>query len=668
MVDIDKLCPGCMQHLENSNTTCPHCGYPEKRLTVKDSLPVFSILAGKYLLGAPLGKGGFGITYIAMHLPDEKIVAIKEFFPANLAVRDTDNETVVPADDTKAVYYRTGMKSFSEEGRILYLLSDIEHVVHVAEQIQANNTTYLVMEYVPGISLKKYMKQQQKRFSEQETLTLMQPILLALQAMHQKGILHRDISPENLMLSPDNTLTLIDFGAARTFSRSDDDNLTVILKRGYAPEEQYHSNSRQGPWTDLYAVCAVMYQMLTGILPQEASARAEEDHLTPISRIEGLSLSPSTCAALEKGLQMDPMERYPDIGTLMKVLYPAKKKAARETPDKDNFNEALEHLNINSTLKTDVKPEENAASGASAPIASQTCTHHVPQSSSNTKENPDVGKKKHKKIIIAAAAIILVFCFFYLRSPGFYQLVTSSDPYANSLIKQMNNAFESQDHDLLLSTMDEVDSIFGWTPHEDEYNRTHSILTNDIVSAMPTWCKKLNEHLNDFDFSFTNTFCLDYMTLEDEDYKDRITEETRTIGIFIAMNACLANDETFYGTLLDRNNTQDIISDIYNTIYRSASSYGYSLGLSPELTGMGAVYLTYIMAFEHPDSVDSWQWKEENLTVLHDALKNFFYFYPESVTALLDYFNYTDDFSQFRANDDFIQQMKLFIDENNISS
>lgn len=333
MVDIDKLCPGCMQHLKDSNTTCPHCGYPEKHLTVKDSLPVFSILAGKYLLGAPLGKGGFGITYIAMHLPDEKIVAIKEFFPANLAVRDTDNETVVPADDTKAVYYRTGMKSFSEEGRILYLLSDIEHIVHVTEQIQANNTTYLVMEYVPGISLKKYMKQQQKLFSEQETLTLMQPILSALQAMHQKGILHRDISPENLMLSPDNTLTLIDFGAARTFSRSDDDNLTVILKRGYAPEEQYHSNSRQGPWTDLYAVCAVMYQMLTGILPQEASARAEEDHLTPVSRIEGLSLSPSTCAALEKGLQMDPMERYPDIGALMKVLYPAKKEAAREITD-----------------------------------------------------------------------------------------------------------------------------------------------------------------------------------------------------------------------------------------------------------------------------------------------------------------------------------------------
>lgn len=665
MVDIDKLCPRCMQHLKDSNTTCPHCGYPEKHLTVKDSLPEFSILAGKYLLGAPLGKGGFGITYIAMHLPDEKIVAIKEFFPANLAVRDTDNETVVPADDTKAVYYRTGMKSFSEEGRILSLLSDIEHIVHVTEQIQANNTTYLVMEYVPGISLKKYMKQQQKLFSEQETLTLMQPILIAMQAMHQKGILHRDISPENLMLSPDNTLTLIDFGAARTFSRSDDDNLTVILKRGYAPEEQYHSNSRQGPWTDLYAVCAVMYQMLTGILPQEASARAEEDHLTPISRVEGLSLSPSTCAALEKGLQMDPMERYPDIGALMKVLYPAKKEAAREITDNSpKETQEMDASEKNAELpKPDVKPEGNAASSASTPVADKTCTHHAQQSSSNTKENPDVGKKKHKKIIIAAVAIILVFCFFFLHSPGFSHLVTSSDPYANSLIKQMNDAFESQDHDLLLSAMDEVDNVFGWTPHSDEYNRPHSILTDNITSAMPTWCENLNEHLDDFGFSFTNTFCLDYTTLEDDYYKDRITEETRTIGVFIALNACLANEGT-----LDAYNTQGSISNIYNTIYCSAFSHGILYGFSPELTGMGAVYLTYIMAFEHPDSVDSWLWKEENLTVLHDALKNFFYFYPESVTALLDYFNYPNDFSQFKANDDFMQQMKLFIDENNISS
>lgn len=508
MVDIDKLCPGCMQHLENSNTTCPHCGYPEKRLIVKDSLPVFSILAGKYLLGTPLGKGGFGITYIAMHLSDEKIVAIKEFFPANLAVRDTDNETVVPADDTKAVYYLTGMKSFSEEGRILYLLSDIEHIVHVAEQIQANNTTYLVMEYVPGISLKKYMKQQQKLFSEQETLTLMQPILIALQAMHQKGILHRDISPENLMLSPDNTLTLIDFGAARTFSRSDDDNLTVILKRGYAPEEQYHSNSRQGPWTDLYAVCAVMYQMLTGILPQEASARAEEDHLTPISRIEGLSLSPSTCAALEKGLQMDPMERYPDIGALMKVLYPAKKEKTQEITD----NSPKETHEMDASEKNAERPKQPESANASSAINTyDQVSAPAPDSTVREKEPPKKKSRKRRYIaigLIAALCFDLVFggpLFFHIRGyryPWFIRPFSSSidtpEGYA------MNDALKLNDRELLLSSIREVNDMWDKViNHPDEYS--DKIYTKSYIKQLPKWCKKLSENWDNFGFDLTSS-------------------------------------------------------------------------------------------------------------------------------------------------------------------
>ena len=267
MLDIQHLCPGCMHRWDDPTTDCPRCGYPKDRLTPRDALPVISILAGKYLIGSPLGKGGFGITYIAMRLTDETIVAIKEFFPNELAIRDVNGETVLPADAAKAVYYRTGMKSFTEEGRILHMLSDVEHIVHVLDMVQANGTSYLVMEYVPGISLKKYMKAQNGPFTEKRALEMIRPILLALSAMHSRHILHRDISPENLMVQPDQTLTLIDFGAARTFSQDDDDNLTVILKRGYAPEEQYHSDSRQGPWSDLYAICAVLYQMLTGIRP-----------------------------------------------------------------------------------------------------------------------------------------------------------------------------------------------------------------------------------------------------------------------------------------------------------------------------------------------------------------------------------------------------------------
>lgn len=660
MVDIDKLCPGCMQHLKDSNTTCPHCGYPEKRLTVKDSLPIFSILAGKYLLGAPLGNGGFGITYIAMHLPDEKIVAIKEFFPANLAVRDTDNETVVPADDTKAVYYRTGMKSFSEEGRILYLLSDIEHVIHVAEQIQANNTTYLVMEYVPGISLKKYMKQQQKLFSEQETLTLMQPILIALQAMHQKGILHRDISPENLMLSPDNTLTLIDFGAARTFSRSDDDNLTVILKRGYAPEEQYHSNSRQGPWTDLYAVCAVMYQMLTGILPQEASARAEEDHLTPISRIEGLSLSPSTCAALEKGLQMDPMERYPDIGALMKVLYPAKKEKTQEITD----NSPKETHEMDASEKNAERPKQPESANASSAINTyDQVSVPAPDSTVREKEPPKKKSRKRRYIaigLIAALCFDLVFggpLFYHIRGyryPWFIRPFSSSidtpEGYA------MNDALKLNDRELLLSSIREVNDMWDKViNHPDEYS--DKIYTKSYIQQLPEWCKKLSENWDNFGFDLTTTYNAE------DNVPNQSQQEALDIGLLIA-HTVISADLSY----IDSDEACTAISALFDTAYSSAAAYASENGYGDYTTfaGLNPVHLLYSMPLisEQFEGVESIYAMDDSKTTLHNAIQRFFDTHQDAVA---EYSVWINDSDENVTTDDFMQQMILYIDENNIS-
>lgn len=661
MVDIDKLCPGCMQHLKDSNTTCPHCGYPEKHLTVKDSLPVFSILAGKYLLGAPLGKGGFGITYIAMHLPDEKIVAIKEFFPANLAVRDTDNETVVPADDTKAVYYRTGMKSFSEEGRILYLLSDIEHIVHVTEQIQANNTTYLVMEYVPGISLKKYMKQQQKLFSEQETLTLMQPILSALQAMHQKGILHRDISPENLMLSPDNTLTLIDFGAARTFSRSDDDNLTVILKRGYAPEEQYHSNSRQGPWTDLYAVCAVMYQMLTGILPQEASARAEEDHLTPISRIEGLSLSPSTCAALEKGLQMDPMERYPDIGALMKVLYPAKKEVALEITD----NSPKETQEMDASEKNAERPKQPESANASSAINTyDQVSAPVPDSTVSEKEPP---KKKSRKRRYIAIGLIAALCFdlvfggplFYpirgYRYPWFIRPFSSSIGTPESYA--MDDALKLNDRETLLSSIREVNDMWDKViNHPDEYS--DKIYTKAYIKQLPKWCTKLSENWDNFDFDLTSSY-----NTESNVSANQSQQEAADIGILIA-HTVISADLSY----IDSDEACTAISTLFDTAYSSGAAYASENGYADYTTFAGfiPVHLLYSMPLisEQFEDVESIYAMDDSKTTLHNAIQHFFDMHQDAVAEFSVWIDFS---SEDNAKDDFLQQMKLYIDENNIS-
>lgn len=419
MIDTEHLCPGCMQLRDHMDGSCPVCGYPEKHLTVKGSLPVFSILAGRYLLGCPLGKGGFGITYIAMDLPTEQIVAIKEFFPADHAVRDSDEEQVLPVNEEKALYFRTGMRSFSEEGRLLSLCASIPGIVPFREMLQANGTAYLVMDYIPGLSMRKYMKLQGGPFTEGRALKLMKPILTALAAMHQKGIIHRDISPENLILGPDQTLTLIDFGAAREFNRDEGENLTVILKRGYAPEEQYHSDSRQGPWSDLYAACAVLYHMLTGILPQEAAARAENDQLVPISRLNNLSLSASTCQALEKGLQVDPAERYADISALMKDLYPRKdtemvEDGIAEKENKENSEATEEAASADTEGRKEESPEarkdmeniedireDSAKKEDTSKANAEEETRHPCEDSTETQISSDMKKYKEKSAQIS---------------------------------------------------------------------------------------------------------------------------------------------------------------------------------------------------------------------------------------------------------------------------
>lgn len=681
MLDVNKLCPGCMHPREDSDIICPHCSYPQNFLTVEDSLPVFSILAGKYLLGAPLGKGGFGITYIALHLPDEKIVAIKEFFPLDLAVRDTDQETVVPADPSKAVYYRTAMKSFSEEGRILYLLSDVPYIVHVKEQLQANGTTYLVMDYVSGVPLKKYMKIRQAPFSEEDALTMMRPILLALRMMHKKNILHRDISPENLMVHSDLSLTLIDFGAARTFSRDDDDNLTVILKRGYAPEEQYHSNSRQGPWTDLYAVCAVLYQMLTGIRPQEASSRAEQDQLTPLSQIKGISLSPSVCAAIEKGLQIDPLERYPDMDAFMKDLYATQPLPVQNHP-------VPEH-NIST-------PEQSTSS---APAPSAPAFHwddENPESSENIPQ-VDVSSKKKKKKRCIIFLIVIVLCldllwgglFFYhirgYRYPWFIRPFTvnsqntdsssgtsgtTSDPDIKGAdtsdtaqtdimdsLPDTDNPYNSdaadtfQGSDTVESVTEKMEEIYASGNREEllEYfeklyatcNRT---MNPDYITLLPDWYQRLSENWETFDFNITR------LPIEYVD-DSQLLEEGRILGNLTAEFSYFADQETF-----DSDETSTLITNLFNSIYTSMLIHAQGEeGASMEC--IQSVYFLYRNAFDCSTAV--YHAKTSEPETLHNALQAFFDSHSKEIRSFAD--NYIDFSDDYYASDDFFREMYYYI-------
>ena len=358
------------------------------------ALAVNTVLAGKYLVGPMLGEGGFGITYAGYDLNMETRIAIKEYFPVELVTRDTTRRSAgdsgavsggsilsangvsasgnlasasVPSADgvsssgggsdrvislsgEKSKTYQQGLKKYVDEARNVSQFADIPGIVSVKDFFYENNTAYIVMEYIEGISLKEYLKQKGGKLSEEEALAILCPVLEALEKVHAAGIVHRDISPDNIMLTfaekekaeqasasdtastPASTaiygnisaVKLIDFGAARMTSKNDQKSLTIILKHGYAPEEQYRSHGEQGPWTDVYALCAVLYRMLTGKVPEPAMDRLFSDGLKSPEEL-GVKVSPAVSEAIMRGLAVKKEERIQSVRELMDALYAGKK-------------------------------------------------------------------------------------------------------------------------------------------------------------------------------------------------------------------------------------------------------------------------------------------------------------------------------------------------------
>ncbi|NCB94324.1 MAG: serine/threonine protein kinase [Clostridia bacterium] len=331
--DPNALCPGCMSAqlvmLPSGNHICPGCGYDQQEYGNNKNprwLPIQTILAGKYMVGKVLGEGGFGITYLAWDLNRHLSVAIKEYFPSSLVTRDTtanNHGTISVMSGDNQIYYQKGLDGFEQEARTLAKLHALAGVVSVREFFRENNTAYLVMEYVKGISLKEYLKVNQSPMREDKILNIMGPLMEALETVHKEGIIHRDISPDNILIDGER-VTLIDFGAARMSLGEESKSLTVLLKHGYAPPEQYQTKGRQGPWTDIYALCAMMYRMASGLVPEEAIDRMTEDEVVPLKVLRennpDIQVSDRFSDVIQKGLALKKEERYSQIRELIQNL------------------------------------------------------------------------------------------------------------------------------------------------------------------------------------------------------------------------------------------------------------------------------------------------------------------------------------------------------------
>lgn len=281
-------------------------------------------LRQRYRIYRSIGQGGFGITYIAQDEVLQSEVVIKEYFPVFLVSRDAAGRIILPEDEKERVQYDTGKEKFLEEARILASLSEIPGIVKALDYFKENDTAYIVMEYVKGISLRKYLERNSEGFSFAQCCEILLPVISALEKVHKKGLLHRDINPDNIMVLEDGSLKLLDFGSAREYllNQDLDKTMTVLVKNGYAPPEQYEKKSHQGPWTDIYALCATMYEMMTGCVPEGAKERQVRDELYPPSTY-GVEITPEQEEKfLKNGLALSVENRYLNLQKMKLDFYP----------------------------------------------------------------------------------------------------------------------------------------------------------------------------------------------------------------------------------------------------------------------------------------------------------------------------------------------------------
>lgn len=317
-----NICLYCFGDLD-SNRVCMNCHHKsDDTPSPPHHLPQRTVLGtqNRYLIGKALGEGGFGITYLAWDLQQGIKVAVKEYFPSGYVTRVAGNNQVIINSKQNQAASNRGLKRFVEEARALAKIKNLAGVVNVRDFFSANGTAYIVMEFLDGVSLKKYLQRKGGKISVDEVLTIMRPVMESLTQVHKIGLIHRDISPDNILITKFNEVKLIDFGAAK-YSNPDGRSLSIVLKQGFAPPEQYDTHGEQGPWTDVYALGVTVYYAITGTLPPESiRVMMGKESIKRPSEL-GVAIDPGVENALMKCLAVDRKKRYQDVQSMINGLY-----------------------------------------------------------------------------------------------------------------------------------------------------------------------------------------------------------------------------------------------------------------------------------------------------------------------------------------------------------
>ena len=338
-MDNMKICPSCNREIKDGTKFCPYCGCninEASSKTVRHALHQLqpnTMLNNRYRIDKVIGEGNFGITYLAMDTTLQMKVAVKEFYPKGYVTRESGNSSQVTIyEGNKSAHITKWRDNFINEARNLAQLSGLPGIVEVRDYFDANGTAYIVMEFLDGDDLETFIERNGytgpndelyglgKRISVEQAKVIMKPVIEALAKVHEAGMVHRDISPDNIKFNAKGGIKVFDFGAAKEIDLFGTTEKTVMLKLGYAPEEQHRKTGNQGPWTDVYALCATFYKCITGIVPIDSMERIYEDTLKKPSEL-GIQIDPYDEMALMMGLAIYADKRFTDMNALYKAFY-----------------------------------------------------------------------------------------------------------------------------------------------------------------------------------------------------------------------------------------------------------------------------------------------------------------------------------------------------------
>jgi serine/threonine protein kinase len=405
-----------MAFLKREDDVCPDCGFDNAFAHNADfQLECASILGGAYLVGCALGQGGFGITYIGWDLNLEQKIAIKEFFPEGCVMRDArTHSAVLPYPGEREIAFKKGRERFVNEARALAKFARDDGIVGVRGFVNENGTSYIIMDFIEGETLKAYVKKHEGKLSVEETLTLFQPLFQSLENIHKKGLIHRDISPDNIMLQNDGQLVLLDFGAARQISTYGEHSNTVNVKHGFAPEEQYRTHGEQGAWTDIYSLCATIYYLTTGAIPQQALERmANQAQLVPPNQL-GASFTRKQEKALMKGLSVRGDQRQQNISEFKAELYDEVGSGSTRDPKRRGKETGKESIYLPTVIPSDEKEADAEKDNLTQPFITKPVR--------KKKERKRSNQNLRKTILVAAitsgvliATVIAVVSFVKIK-------------------------------------------------------------------------------------------------------------------------------------------------------------------------------------------------------------------------------------------------------------